>query len=724
MTSTTYIVSVLIPVYLEALDYLYDPRHPLQPGDYVIVPFGSQERIGVIWCYQQETKVLYERLKWIKRRLHVPSMPEISRRFIDWVAWYILEPRGQVLRLAIGNNHPQTMEENASYAFIQPWTTVRLGRNTADATKRSTKSSQRLFHLLREQHSDTITSLTKKTKCSLKVIQEYIHKGILEIQNTYPDPVPIILSPIQQQVAYDLCTAVRKQMYQVLLVDGVTGSGKTEVYCKAIEACVLLGRQVLLLLPEIALTSAMMERLRRHFSIPPTLWHSKMHSIYRENAWGSIANGTSKIVVGARSALFLPYLDLGLIIVDEEHDGSFKQEEGIRYHARDMAVVRAFLAGIPIVLVSATPSIESHVNLKLRGYRNLCLPYRYHKVRLPQIRLVDLRKEKREPYSLLSPELQRAMAKNLELGQQTLLFLNRLGYAPLTLCRSCGHRIQCKNCSTNLTYHHHINCLLCHYCGYKRSFPERCDKCQQSTLLVYGAGVERVEQAVESLFPQSRRLILTSETLKKSHIRTSYFEKIQHGEVDIMIGTQILAKGYHFPLLTVVGVVDGDFALHGGDFRTAERTYQMLHQVAGRAGRETQLGDVFIQTFEPEHLIMQTLAQGDRKHFLSCEIEARRYFNLPPFTRFIALIISGPQHQSVEEACLNLSRTAPQSEKVTIFGPAEAPLAKLRGRHRKRFLIQGPKNKNLQGMIKKWLQQTSLPKAVRVDIDVDPYHFV
>jgi primosomal protein N' (replication factor Y) len=539
-----------------------------------------------------------------------------------------------------------------------------------------------------------------------------------------------VLSPAQHEAARALAVSVRAAAegpdgFGVTLLDGVTGSGKTEVYFEAIAAALEAGRQVAVLLPEIALTAQWLARFRDRFGAPPVEWHSDLTGAERRVFWRAVAGGEATVVVGARSALFLPFAALGLIVVDEEHDPSFKQEDGVIYNARDMAVVRGRMAGIPVVLCSATPSLETITNVEAGRYARLALPERHAGAQLPGIGVIDMRREALARQSWLSPTLRTALAETLEGGEQAMLFLNRRGYAPLTLCRACGHRLECPQCTAWLVEHRREGRLLCHHCGYGVPLPPACPACGAADpFAACGPGVERVAEEVAALYPDARCAIMASDTLDSPHAVEALVHRMQAHDIDILIGTQVMAKGHHFPLLTLVGVVDADLGLAGGDLRAAERTYQLLHQVAGRAGRAERPGRVLLQSYMPDHPVMQALVSGERDRFLAAEGEARRARGLPPHGRLAALIVSGPDEAAVDAAARALGRARPDGAGVRVLGPAPAPLSLLRGRHRRRLLLKAGRAVNVQRVLRDWLARVPVRGSVRVAVDVDPCSFL
>ncbi|HEY8963228.1 MAG TPA: primosomal protein N', partial [Alphaproteobacteria bacterium] len=482
----------------------------------------------------------------------------------------------------------------------------------------------------------------------------------------------------------------------------------------------------LILLPEIALSNAFLGRFRERFGVEPALWHSALTEAQRKATWKAVAQGQSRVVIGARSALFLPYADLGIIIVDEEHDQAFKQEDGARYNARDMAVLRAHLGNMPIVLVSATPSLETMLNVRTKRYDAVHLPDRFGGARLPDVHLINLKETPPERGNFLAPPLTAAIAQTLEQGEQALLFLNRRGYAPLTLCRACGHRIECPNCSAWLVEHKKIKKLICHHCGVTTPIPISCPKCGANDSLVpIGPGVERIAEEVKDMFPQARTVVLASDTTGDDGAALHQsLEAIRSHAVDIIIGTQIIAKGHHFPKLTLVGVVDADLGLTGGDLRASERTWQLLHQVAGRAGREAAAGKVYLQTWMPESRVMQSLASHDRDAFIHIELAERAQAHMPPFTRLAAIILSGTNPAKVEEVARTLARSAPRADGLSILGPAQAAIYKLRNHYRWRLLLEADKSFPMQDYIRDWLQSAKTPSTVRISVDIDPYSFL
>jgi primosomal protein N' (replication factor Y) len=540
-----------------------------------------------------------------------------------------------------------------------------------------------------------------------------------------PDhPGPALNGP-QAEAAATLRERVATKAFGVTLLTGVTGSGKTEVYLDAVAECLRQGRQALVLLPEIALSAQWLDRFRARFGVAPALWHSEVGSRTRRDTWRAVAEGEVGVVVGARSALFLPFPDLGLIVVDEEHETAFKQEDGVVYHARDMAVVRARIAQASCILVSATPSLETLTNVEAGRYAALHLPQRHGGAALPDVAAVDLRAAPPERGRFLSPPLVQAVTDTMARGEQAMLFLNRRGYAPLTLCRTCGHRLRCPNCTAWLVEHRAQRRLQCHHCGHAEPIPAECPECGHAgTLAAVGPGVERVLEEARTLWPEARVLVMASDSIPGPAAAAAAAQSIQDREVDLIIGTQIVAKGWHFPHLTLVGVVDADLGLAGGDLRAAERTVQLLHQVAGRAGRAEAPGRVLLQTFSPEHPVMQALVSGDLDAFMREEADMRRPGGWPPFGRLAALIVSSEDEREADRVARDLGRAAPAGEGIEVLGPAPAPLAMLRGRHRRRLLLKTRRDVAVQPVLREWLARVPVPSAVRVQVDVDPVGFL
>ena len=721
-------VPVLLPVALEqTYDYLVPEQLDLEPGAFVLVPFGPQHRIGIVWdrAAGPEREVAPEKLKPVIDRLDVPPLPVISLRFAEWVARYTLAPLGMVARMMMG--------AQSVFEPIKPRFGVRIVEGAAEPS-RMTPARKRAIEVASDGMARSKVALAKEAGCSTGVIDGLIEAGLLvEVaipERQYPTPRPehsvVTFGPDQEVAVHALRSAIDAGNFSVSLIDGVTGSGKTEVYYEAVARALDHGRQVLIMLPEIALTSQFLSRFEKRFGCPPVEWHSALGGPERARAWRAVATGQARVVVGARSALFLPFNDLGLIVLDEEHDQGYKQDDRVHYQGRDMAVVRGSLGQCPVVLASATPSIESHVNARTGRYRHLVLPGRFSGVDLPHITPIDLKADPPEKGRWLSPILVNAITETAAQGQQTLLFLNRRGYAPLTLCRSCGTRIECPQCSAWLVEHRFRRQLNCHHCGFALPIPDKCPKCSEPNALVAcGPGVERIAEEVTERFPQSNVVLLSSDLIPGLTEMRKIIATIESGEADIIIGTQIVAKGHHFPRLATVGVVDGDLGLGQADPRAAERTFQLLHQVTGRAGRTFAQGRGFVQTHMPDHPVMQAIISGDRDAFLDRELYQRQAAMMPPFGRLAALVISARHKELAEAYARDVVRRAPPAEKIDVLGPAEAPLAVVRGRHRWRILVKAPRDMDLQAYLREWLSMVpDIRGDLRLSVDIDPYNFL
>lgn len=723
-------VPVVMTVALDqTYDYLVPDGMTLAPGAFVLVPFGPQSRIGVVWdgpVGETGKEVKPEKLKSIAGTLDVPPLPEISLRFAEWIARYTLAPLGMVVRMM--------MSARSAFEPTKPRFGVTLVEN-APNPPRLTPPRKRALEIAADGAIRAKSALASEASCSTGVIDGLVASGNLvevaipEKRPGRPDPAhcTIEFTPEQARAVYSMRSAVDADKFSVTLLDGVTGSGKTEVYFEAVARALECGSQALIMLPEIALTDQFMRRFEARFGCAPVEWHSALSGPERGRIWRMAASGEARVVVGARSALFLPFKELGLIVVDEEHDTGFKQDDRVHYQARDMSVVRGNLGGFPVVLASATPSIESHVNARTERYRHVVLPGRFSGAELPKVRAIDLRKEPPEKGKWLAPGLVDAIAETLGSGQQTLLFLNRRGYAPLTLCRSCGHRIECPQCTAWLVEHRFRGRLHCHHCGFSIPLPQKCPKCAEPDALVAcGPGVERVAEEVAERFPQAKLALLSSDLVPGITEMREMIREIEAGGIDIIIGTQMVAKGHHFPNLATVGIVDGDLGLAlGADPRAGERTFQLLHQVTGRAGRTFAQGRGYVQTHMPEHPVMQAIISGDREAFLEAEIATRRKGLLPPYGRLAALIVSARDKETAQLVARDVAHRAPPAERITVLGPAEAPLAVIRGRHRWRILVKAPREIDVQAYLRTWLGALPPLKGdLRLTVDIDPYSFL
>lgn len=716
-------VSVLVPRPLDKT-YSYDASdYPALPeGAYVSVEFGRNHYPAVIWG-QGAPDIDVSKIKPVLEAYNIPPMPAAHRTFIEWVARYYVAPLGSVLKMAVPIAQALQPEKQKPYYIVND--------KAAQGIKK-TPPREKLLKAIRQSPPLMTSEIAEISGVSSSVVQGLIKAHVL-IEAPPPQgdeplcdiPAGPELSDKQARAAELLKDAVEAGEAETILLDGVTGSGKTEVYFEAIAAALTDNKQVLLMLPEIALSLSFIKRFQKRFGFAATVWHSGLTTAQRRKNWRAIVKGQARVVIGARSALFLPFKKLGLVVVDEEHEPAYKQEEGVRYHGRDMAVLRGHLGRFPVVLVSATPSLETIEHAWSGKYTHITLPQRFGAATLPEISAIDMRANPPEKGCFIAPPLRSALLENAAKGQQSLLFLNRRGYAPLTLCRACGHKIECPRCTAWLVEHKAGRGLHCHHCDYHMPVPKACPSCgEEESLVPCGPGVERIAEEVQSLFPQLKTMILASDTAEDPATLQEKLKAIHDGQVDIIIGTQVIAKGHHFPGLTLVGVVDADLGLQGGELRASERVYQLLHQVAGRAGREAEQGRVLLQSYMAENAILQALISGDRDLFLQQEQISRQQSAMPPFSRLVGVIIAGRNEQEAFEVAKMLARSAPRGEEIQVLGPAQAPMARIRGRYRFRILIKADKNIDIQKAVRSWIGGHKIPSTVKVAIDVDPQSFM
>jgi primosomal protein N' (replication factor Y) len=694
-------------------------------GDLVEVPLGPRRVLGAVWR-EAAGAIDPARLRSIARVLPVPPLRAELREFLARAADYTLTPLPLMLRLA-----------TRAPGLAEPPAPRRVLRRGAAAPARMTPARARVLAVLDAFGGAGLApgELAAEAGVGGAVIRGLLAEGVLEAAAVARDPpYPRLdpgrpgppLSPAQAAAAATLVEAAGAG-YSTTLLEGVTGSGKTEVYLEAVAAALRRGRQALVLLPEIALTEAFLARVEARFGTRPAEWHSGIAPAERRRLWRMAAAGGVGLVVGARSALFLPFRDLGLIVVDEEHDPSYKQEEGVIYHARDMAVLRASIAGAQVVLASATPALETWANARAGRYRRLELPARYGGAVLPAMRAIDMRAEPPEPGRWIAPALVAEVAARLAVGEQSLLFLNRRGYAPVTLCRACGHQIGCDQCDARMVEHRFLGRLVCHQCGATRPVPAACPACgTPGRMAPVGPGVERLAEEVAARFPGTRARILSSDLFPTARALKDEIAAIAAGAADIVIGTQLVAKGHNFPGLTLVGVIDADLGLMGCDLRAAERTFQLVRQVAGRAGRGGRPGLALVQTHQPEHPVIRAILAGDDEGFRRAEAAARAAAGMPPYGRLAGIIITAPDPGAAFAAGEALARAAAPLAAVgaQLFGPAPAPIARIRGRHRVRLLVKAPRRAALQPAIAAWLAPVKLPASVRIQVDIDPQNFL
>jgi primosomal protein N' (replication factor Y) (superfamily II helicase) len=718
-------VAVLFPLPLpEPFDYKAPSAWNVVEGAHVIAPLGPNLYRGVVWRVERDAPGAANLKSVEEVCTTAPPLPEETRKFIEWTAKYVCTQPGQVLRMVVRS--PDALEPSPviiTYGLAETFE----GRMT-DARSRVLAAAK--------QGADTPANLARRAEVTGSVVKGLIEAGALaRIDKLEDEPFaePALageeghLSPLQQGAAEELIAAVNANEFRVALLDGVTGSGKTEVYLEAVAAALARDptAQALVLLPEIALTQAVLSRFEARFGARPVEWHSAITPKARRRAWREVAAGRARLIAGARSALFLPFPNLKLIVVDEEHDPSYKQDEGVAYQARDLTVARAKQSGALVILASATPSLESYSNAKAGRYAHVRLPVRHGLAVMPDIELVDMKLEPPERGRWISPKLIRGAAEAWARGEQSLFYMNRRGYAPLTLCRACGHKMKAPDSESWLVEHRYTNKLVCHLTGFSMPKPKHCPTClAPDSFTSIGPGVERVEEELRDIFPDARTEVFSSDTAQTGADVRAIIERMANNEIDILIGTQIVAKGHNFPNLTMVGVVDADLGLKGGDLRAGERTFQLISQVSGRAGRADRPGRALIQTYDPENEIMQALARQDRDGFLDAEARAREDMGMPPFGRLGALIVAAPGDAEANAAANALGAAAPTADGVDVWGPAPAPLSVIRGMHRRRFLVRADRGVDLSAYVAAWTGRVKLASNVRLQIDVDPYSFL
>lgn len=733
------IIGVMLPLPFDnVFDYRADGDVAL--GQIVRVSFGRDEIVGIVWKQGKSADIDDKKIKNIIEPLRLPPLKPELMTFVEWVANYNLAHIGLVLKMVLC---AKGVFEDPKLNFLYKLT----GKTLAEAKLKNSDARWRVIDLLKHAPYSR-SEIAKGAGVSQSVIKTLIDAGLLEAlpvkcQKEFALPKAdfqkVELTDEQQAAANYLCEKCDCG-FSATLLDGVTGSGKTEVYFEAAAKILEQGKQVLILVPEISLTTQWLGRFEKRFGVKPAKWHSALNANERSETWKAVAENRAKVLVGARSALFLPFASLGLIVVDESHDHSFKQEDMVNYQARDMAVVRAKLENIPIILSTATPDLETVVNVESGKYACVELKSRYAAAILPEIKIIDLKKDKpvkwlpagsdinnpqKPKVSWISPTLCNALNENLQKHEQSMLFLNRRGYAPLLICRDCGHRIQCPNCTAWLTEHRNSGKLICHHCGYTASIPKVCPECgSDDGLTACGPGVERIAEEIKGRFPKARIAVLSSDTASSFLEVSEIISQMERQEIDILIGTQILAKGHHFPALTLVGIIDADLGLSGNDLRASEQTFQLLSQVAGRAGRGQKKGTVYLQTLYPENAVLKALVDNNRARFLELEKQSRKILNLPPYGKLAALIVSGTNAETTEKVAYGLKKCAPTADGVWVLGPAPAPIYMLRGKFRYRLLLKTLRNINIQLILKKWLGMLNIPANVRVEVDIDPYSFM
>ncbi|MFC4216997.1 primosomal protein N' [Pseudophaeobacter arcticus] len=712
----------------QPLDRLLDYRAPeggCFRGAFVEVPLGPRKVLGVIWG-AGGGDFDSAKLRSVIRVLDLAPMRDEMRQFLSKAADYTLTPMSLMLRLATrapGLSDPPSMRR-----------VLRLGEQEPD---RMTPARAKVLAVMDEFGGMSFTpkELADMAGVTASVVKGLVGQGALREEETPRDlPYPSLdperpskdLTEDQSRAAAALSQGVQSGSYGTTLLKGVTGSGKTEVYLEAVAACLRRGRQALVLLPEIALTAEFLKRVEQRFGATPAEWHSGATMTERRRVWRMVGQGNAQLVIGARSALFLPFRDLGLIIVDEEHDTAYKQEEGVLYNARDMAVLRAAMCSAQVVLASATPSLETWSNAQAGKYKRVDLTARFGTAVLPTMKAVDMRAEDLAPATWISPTLKQAMTLRMQRGEQSLLFLNRRGFAPVTICRACGAQVACDNCDARMVEHRFMKRLMCHQCGETKPVPESCPSCQvEGKMAPVGPGIERLGEEAAALFPEARIAVLSSDLFASARALKARIEEIAAGEADIILGTQLVAKGHNFPLLTLVGVIDADLGLQGSDLRAGERTFQLMRQVAGRAGRAERPGEALLQTFQPEHPVIRAILTGDEEEFWRAEAAQRREAGVPPFGRMAGIILSGSDLAQVFDLGNALARNDGPLRQVgaQLYGPAPAPIARVRGRHRVRLLVKAAKGVALQDALSRWVQPFRMKGDLRLSIDIDPQNF-
>ena len=727
------IIKVLIPNVINS-GYDYRLTKNADIGDFVRVTVMNKQYIGVIVGFGDSNLDASK----IKSILEVCTFGKMSKSDIDWIykmsEWTLMAP-GAVLRLILNVPdafNPVPCEQLYNYNFDSICKMTEARQSVADAFESNDNDAMSVNDIINIAH---VSNSVVKTmiKNGILVSSETREKAKDSFVYKYYDTGSVVLNDEQQSAADTIAKAINQDEFSVHLLDGITGSGKTQVYFDATLRAYNVGKSVLLMMPEIALTAQFMDRFKQRFGNPPVVWHSNLTSARRRDIWRGVARGDIKIVVGTRSALFLPWQNLGLIVVDEEHDTSYKQEDMGNYHARDMAILRAKIANFPIVLASATPSVETLYNVSLGKYKRLRLTSRYGGAQMPTIETIDMRNTRPETYKIpnndeeiagnLSPQLCDEIRETLTKHNQVMLFINRRGFAPIIQCKKCGWVVECPDCSVGFNYHKNLNKMVCHMCGKMTPLPDKCPQCGNSVSM-RGAGLEKIEQEISVKFPNAKTALVSSDTITSRESLQRLVHKMENGEIDIVIGTQILAKGHHFPNLTLVGVVDADMGLFGTDFRAGEHTFQQLFQVAGRAGRGAFPGRVLLQTYQPEHPVIRAICECNRDEFMGQDMESRRAAKMPPFGQLIAVIVESDKETTLKKYCEQLANAAPQLNGGKIMGPIPAQIYQIRNWYRMRFLVSGDARANLQPVVRNWINKIKQPVNTRVKIDVNPQSFM
>ena len=747
-------------------DYLAPRDWNLVKGHVVQIPIASRQGWGIVMGTAQKTEIEASKIKTVTRLAHVPPLSQKNISYLEQLTKWTLAPFSAAMKLML--NCPQALEapKAVSLYHLSAKDADEIQHLMAQSGLKMTPKRERLLHAMLQLPPLSLAELAAETATSTSVITSLVQAAILTktqslVSASYDDAEALIqaadrldnrltLTPEQTRISDEIKKGWQNG-FGVHLVEGVPGSGKTETYLSVVAQALRQRRQVIIMLPEIVLTTAWQERFERWFGLAPQIWHSSIPMSKRRQIWRGAIQGEPMVVAGARSLLSLPFSNLGLIVVDEEHDSSFKQEDYISYHARDMAMMRAKIHNIPILLASATPSVESWVRAtdsslgqQQKHWHHWQLSSRFGNAELPQVSLIDLRLSPPPMGRWISPELEKHLGYALTQHTQSLLFLNRRGYAPMTLCTSCGYRMACHQCDSLLVTHKLAAKRQCHVCGHVEKLTDECPQCGVTDCMQpIGPGVERLVDEAQTLFPEARIAILSSDSVAQAGAADRLIQDISDGHIDIIIGTQMAAKGHHFPHLGLVGVVDADLGLGGGDLRAAERTYQLLWQVAGRSGREGgRTGQVFIQTYQPDHLVMQALvtlnsdtskanienaeaaSAQQRAHFMHTEAMGRKMAGMPPFGRLASLILSAPDIVKLEQAAGLFELHRPHYEATQIYGPAPAAISRARGQFRMRYLLRADRHVSVQQILLQWIEAVKLPSGVTAQVDIDPYNFL
>ena len=729
------VVKVLLPNVVNT-GYDYRLNAPADLGSFVECRVMNRPYVGVVWGFG-DSGLPAEKIKSVVRvmdsRLAVSDLQWIQR-MSDWT---LMTP-GAVLKLIINIPDaflPPRVEQLYSFDFDTKIKMTNARQAVADAFSSNDNEPMSVNDIVNIAHVSPAVVRTMIKNETLRPSDSRVIENENRFVHEYHDMGNVTLNDEQSHAAAQIGDALSHGGFSVFLLDGITGSGKTQVYFDAVLRAYNAGKSVLLMMPEIALTAQFMSRFESRFGAPPVVWHSNLTAARRRDIWRGVLNGDIRVVVGTRSALFLPWQNLGLIVVDEEHDTSYKQEDMGNYHARDMAILRAAIAGFPVVLASATPSAETLENVANGKYRGLKLTSRFGGATLPKIETIDLRENRPTTYKTsnaddapeiagaLSEPMCDAIAETLNNHQQVMLFINRRGFAPIVQCKKCGWTATCPDCSVGMTYHKRIGKLLCHMCGRTEPMPCKCENCE-GEVSMRGIGIEKIQEEVLARFPNARTAIVSSDTIASRQSLERIVSKMESGEIDIVIGTQILAKGHHFPNLTLVGVVDADMGLFGTDFRAAEHTFQQLFQVAGRAGRGAFPGHVLLQTYQPDNLVLNAICAGNRDDFMATDMAGRRMAKMPPYGQLVAVVIESAKENVLQKYCADLAAVAPSINGGRIMGPVPAQIYQIRNWYRMRFLISGDVRAKLQPIVSNWIARVKQPANIRVKIDVNPVNFM